>query len=60
MLNTVLIISALRQFLFKGNDMKGYYKDHCYMGWIPKFHKYLPFATETEYIEFYKEMEGDK
>lgn len=40
--------------------MKGYYKDHCYMGWIPKFHKYLPFATETEYIEFYKEMEGDK
>lgn len=40
--------------------MKRYYTPTSYMGWIPRFKQYLPFATEEEYIEFYKEMEGDK
>lgn len=37
--------------------MKGYFTPTSYMGWIPQFRQYLPFATETEYIEFFKEME---
>lgn len=39
--------------------MKGYYTSTCFMGWIPRFHQYLPFATEKEYIEFFKEMESN-
>lgn len=37
--------------------MKGYYTPTSYMGYIPRFKMYLPFATEEEYIEFYKEEE---
>ena len=37
--------------------MKGYYTRTAYMGYIPRFKQYLPFATEEEYIEFYKEEE---
>ena len=37
--------------------MRGYYTLKCYMGWIPRFNRYLPFATETEYEEYFKEME---
>lgn len=40
--------------------MKGYYTPTSYMGWIPRFKMYLPFATEEEYTEFYKEMEKNK
>jgi len=39
--------------------MKGYYTSTCFMGWIPQFYQYLPFTTETEYIEFFKEMENN-
>lgn len=39
--------------------MKGYYTSTCFMGWIPRFHQYLPFATEKEYIEFFKEMKSN-
>ena len=42
--------------------MKGYYTSTCFMGWIPRFKQYLPFTTETEYIEyieFFKEMENN-
>lgn len=38
--------------------MKGYFTPTLYMGWIPRFCQYLPFATETEYKEFFKEMEN--
>lgn len=39
--------------------MKGYYTSTCFMGWIPRFGQYIKFTTETEYIEFFKEMEND-
>lgn len=38
----------------------GYYTSTSYMGWIPKFKRFLPFATEEEYKEFFKEMEERK
>lgn len=37
--------------------MRGYYTPSGFMGYIPRFKQYLPFATEKEYTEFYKEME---
>ena len=37
--------------------MKGYYTRYCYMGYVPKFHQFLPFATEEEYKAFYKANE---
>jgi hypothetical protein len=30
------------------------------MGWIPKFKAFIPFATEAEYIVFFKETEERK
>lgn len=57
---------AEKQFITferKRNNMnlkiKGYYTSTCFMGWIPRFKQYLPFTTETEYIEFFKEMENN-
>lgn len=41
------------------NKMKGYYTSSAYMGWIPKFKQYLPFSTEEEYKDFFKEMESN-
>lgn len=40
--------------------MKGFYTRKGYMGFIPKFNKFLLFATEAEYEEFYKETEEGK
>ena len=37
--------------------MKGYYTYNGYMGYVPCFHKFLLFASEADYKEFYKEME---
>lgn len=37
--------------------MKGYYTNSCYMGWLPSENRYIPFATENEYVEFYKKYE---
>lgn len=35
--------------------MKGYYTNSGYMGWIPRWNKYILFCTEQEYEEYYKE-----
>lgn len=37
--------------------MKGYYTQNAYYGYLPSIGKYLQFATETEYITYYKETE---
>lgn len=37
---------------------KGYYIGTGYMGWVPWYNKYILFATEEEYYEYFKE--GDK
>ena len=38
-------------------EMKGYYTNSTYMGWIPNKKKYIPFSTEAEYIEYFRENE---
>lgn len=35
--------------------MKGYPTLFGYMGYVPSMHKYVLFATEDEYREFYME-----
>lgn len=37
--------------------MKGYYTSSCFMGYVPRFKMYLPFPTEQDYKEFFKEEE---
>lgn len=39
--------------------MKGYYLDSVYMGYLPSKDKYIPFATEEEYVEYFMENEED-
>lgn len=56
-LTTVQLLPLLKKNE-RENIMKGYYTSTCFMGWIPRFHQYLPFATEKEYIGFFKEMES--
>lgn len=34
--------------------MKGYDVEFGYMGWIPNLCKYILFATEMDYIEYYE------
>lgn len=33
--------------------MRGYWTLYCYMGWCPIKKKYIPFATPSEYREYY-------
>lgn len=35
-------------------EMKGYYVSVGYMGWIPELYKYVLFATEEEYHEYFE------
>lgn len=35
--------------------MKGYYIGTGYMGWVPWYNRYMLFATEKEYEEYYNE-----
>ncbi len=37
--------------------MKGYYTDTCYMGWIPRFRRFIRFASEKDYEEFFRTYE---
>lgn len=37
--------------------MKGYYTPSGYMGYVPMMNKYLLFATETDYVEWFAEYE---
>lgn len=37
--------------------MKGYLVSIGYMGWIPALRRYLLFATEVDYEEFFDAME---
>lgn len=39
------------------SKMKGYYTPTSYMGYVPRFKMYLPFATEEEYKEYFEEEE---
>lgn len=36
--------------------MKGFYTNYSYHGWIPWLGRYMVFATEGEYEEYYREM----
>lgn len=38
--------------------MKGYYNRFAYMGFIPSIGKYQQFESETAYIQYMKEVEG--
>lgn len=37
--------------------MKGYSVDTGYMGYVPSINRYLLFACEADYIEYFKEEE---
>ena len=37
--------------------MKGYYTSSGYMGFVPVMNKYLLFATEADYAEWFAEYE---
>lgn len=36
--------------------MKGYFTNAGYMGWLPDEKKYVLFATETDYVDYYLSM----
>ena len=36
--------------------MKGYWTSFCYMGYDPIQKKYLPFVSDIEYFEYYREI----
>jgi len=38
--------------------MKGYYISDAYMGYIPSIGKYQQFESESAYIQYMKEVEG--
>lgn len=38
--------------------MKGYYNGFAYMGFIPSIGKYQQFESESTYIQYMKEVEG--
>lgn len=37
--------------------MKGYYLDSVYMGYIPNENKYIPFPSENEYIDYFRDSQ---
>lgn len=42
---------------FRTAEMKGYYTDDCFMGYIPATGSYEKFASESDYADAFAEME---